>query len=77
MIVKETREILRNRYLVFLILVPPVVQLLILGGALDPQVCNLSLGSVDHAQHKESRELLAQLGAAGVFGKCLLYSDEN
>ncbi len=77
LIVKETREILRNRYLVFLILVPPVVQLLILGGALDPQVRNLSLGAVDHAQQKESRELLAQLGAAGVFGKCSLYSDEN
>ena len=67
LILKETREILRNKYLLFLILVPPTIQLLILGAALDPQVRNLTLATVDHAQTKQSRGLVAALTASGVF----------
>src|SRR5208282_3843052 len=67
LILKETREILRNKYLLFLLLVPPIIQLLILGGALDPQVRNLSLATVDHAQTMQSRELVASLVNSGVF----------
>ncbi len=67
LILKETREILRNKYLLFLLLVPPTIQLLILGGALDPQVRNLSLATVDHAQTKQSRDLVAALVSSGVF----------
>lgn len=67
LIMKEAREIMRNPYLLFLILVPPTIQLLILGGALDPQVRHLSLATVDHAQTKQSRDLIASLKASGVF----------
>src|SRR5208282_3009430 len=67
LILKETREILRNKYLLFLLLVPPTIQLLILGGALDPQVRSLSLATVDHAQTKQSRDLVASLVSSGVF----------
>ncbi len=67
LILKETREILRNKYLLFLLLVPPTIQLLVLGGALDPQVRNLSLATVDHAQTKQSRDLVAALVSSGVF----------
>jgi ABC-2 type transport system permease protein len=78
LVLKETREILRNKYLLFLLLVPPIIQLLILGGALDPQVRNLSLATVDHAQSAQSRELVAALVNSGVF-RCNTYlpNEEN
>jgi len=69
LILKETREILRNKYLLFLLLVPPTIQLLILGAALDPQVRNLSLSTVDHAQTEQSRDLVAALVNSGVFAR--------
>ena len=77
LILKETREILRNPYLLFLIIVPPTIQLLILGGALDPQVRNLSLGVVDHCHSQQSRDLTASLTNSGVFPKSQSFDDEN
>jgi ABC-2 type transport system permease protein len=77
LILKETREILRNKYLLFLLLVPPIIQLWILGGALDPQVHSLSLATVDHARSIQSRDLVAELVNSGVF-RCNTYvADEN
>jgi len=77
LILKETREILRNKYLLFLLLVPPTIQLLILGGALDPQVHSLSLATVDHAQTKQSRDLVAGLMGSGVFLRNTYLSNEQ
>lgn len=77
LIKKETREILRNKYLLFLILVPPILQLLILGGALDPQVRNLSLATVDHSRTSDSRELVDRLLESGVFKNNQLLKNEN
>jgi ABC-2 type transport system permease protein len=77
LIVKETREILRNKYLLFLIVIPPTIQLLILGGALDPQVRNLSLATVDHDQTEQSRDLTAALIGSGVFLRNTYIADEQ
>ncbi len=77
LILKESREIVRNPYLLFLILVPPTVQLLILGGALDPQVRHLSLSTVDHAQTQQSRDLVGSLTSSGVFPKNVYLPDED
>ena len=77
LVLKETREIVRNPYLLFLIIVPPTIQLLILGGALDPQVRNLSLGVVDHCQSQESRDLIDGLTNSGVFPKSQFLDDEK
>ena len=77
LVIKETKEILRNKYLLFLILIPPTIQLLVLGGALDPQVRNLSLAAVDHSQTKESRDLVASLAGSGVFSQVAYVSDEH
>ncbi len=77
LILKEAREIMRNPYLLFLILVPPTIQLLILGGALDPQVRHLSLATVDHAQTKQSRDLVHSLTSSGVFPNDVYVSDED
>ncbi len=77
LILKETREILRNPYLLFLIIVPPTIQLLILGGALDPQVRNLKLGVVDHCNSAQSRDLISSLTNSGVFPLSSSFKDES
>lgn len=61
LMIKEMNEIVRNKYLVFLLLVPPIIQLIILGAALDPQVRNLTLGVVDYARTKESESMIKKL----------------
>lgn len=77
LVVKETREILRNKYLLFLVLVPPILQLLILGGALDPQVRNLSLATVDHAKTADSKELLSKIMESDTFQKNQMMNSED
>lgn len=77
LLVKEFREILRNRYLLFLMIMPPVIQLLILGGSLDPQVRNLSLGTVDRSNSVASRELVDSLLSGKVFKKSQPFADEQ
>jgi ABC-2 type transport system permease protein len=67
LVTKETKEILRNKHLLFLLLVPPILQLLILGAAIDPQVRNLRLGLVDYAQTQESRDLITSLIGSTLF----------
>jgi len=58
---KELNQILRNRQLIVLLIVPPTVQLLIYGFALNPDVHNLKLGVVDYAQVPASREMVSAL----------------
>ncbi|MFA6209030.1 MAG: ABC transporter permease [Candidatus Obscuribacterales bacterium] len=77
LLVKEFREILRNKYLLFLMIMPPVIQLLILGGSLDPQVRNLSLGTVDRSNSVASRELVDSLLSGKVFKKSQPFADEQ
>lgn len=77
LLVKEFREILRNKYLLFLMIMPPVIQLLILGGSLDPQVRNLSLGTVDRSNSVASRELVDSLLSGKVFKKSQPFADEE
>lgn len=74
---KEFREILRNKYLLFLMIMPPVIQLLILGGSLDPQVRNLSLGTVDRSHSQPSQELIDSLLQGKVFAKAETFADED
>ncbi|MGD9683981.1 MAG: ABC transporter permease [Candidatus Obscuribacterales bacterium] len=64
---KETKELLRNPYLMFLILIPPVVQLLILGASLDPRVSHLCLLLVDQSSTRQSRDLIRSLEDTTVF----------
>jgi ABC-2 type transport system permease protein len=56
---KEIAQILRNRQLIVLLIIPPTLQLLIYGFALNPDVHNLKLGVVDYAQTADSRELVS------------------
>jgi len=67
LLLKEVRQILRNRQIIFLLLFPPTIQLLIFGLALDPEVTRLSLGVVDYNNSTASRELVSTLVANDVF----------
>jgi ABC-2 type transport system permease protein len=58
---KEFRQILRDRRLAMSLIVPPTLQLLLFGFALNPTVANLHLGIVDDNKTPESRELIAQM----------------
>jgi ABC-2 type transport system permease protein len=64
---KETRQILRDRQLIRLLLIPPTIQLLVYGYALNPDVRHIPLGVVDHARVAASRELISALTENRVF----------
>ena len=64
---KEINQIVRNRQLVILLLVPPTLQLLIYGFALNPDVHNLKLGVVDYGNVSESRELMMAMTSNRIF----------
>ena len=61
LILKEFRQILRDRRLAFSLIIPPTLQLLLFGFALNATVSNLRLGVVDDSRTPESRELVATL----------------
>lgn len=56
---KELNELRRNRRLVAMMLVPPTLNLVLLGFAMNPEVTDLRLGIVDESRTAESRELIS------------------
>ena len=58
LIAKETRHILRDKHLLFLLIFPPTVQLLLLGAALDPGVHAVKTGIVNSGNSPLSRRLV-------------------
>ena len=58
---KELRQIRRDRRLTVSLIVPPTLQILLFGFALDSDVKNLRLGIVDESRTRESRELVSVL----------------
>ncbi|WP_026104432.1 ABC transporter permease [Anabaena sp. PCC 7108] len=64
---KEINQILRNRELIVLLIVPPTVQLLLYGFALNPDVHNLRLGVIDYANVSASRELVSAMTSNHTF----------
>jgi ABC-2 type transport system permease protein len=65
--IKEINQILRTRETLVLLIIPPTLQLLIYGFALNPDVHYLKLGIVDYANTYESRELISALTENHVF----------
>ncbi len=55
---KEFQQIRRDRRLAISLIVPPTLQLLLFGFALDSTVSNLRLGVIDYSHTPESRELI-------------------
>src|SRR5262250_858459 len=58
---KEFSQILRDRRLAMSLILPPTLQLLLFGFALNATVSNLKLGVVDDSRTPESRELVATM----------------
>jgi ABC-2 type transport system permease protein len=64
---KEINQILRNKQLIVLLIVPPTLQLLVYGFALNPDVHYLKMGVVDYARSHESRELISAFTENRIF----------
>jgi ABC-2 type transport system permease protein len=64
---KEFRQILRNKTLLPMIFVLPLVQLLILPLAADYEVKNISISIVDQDHSSYSRELVSKIASSGYF----------
>ena len=64
---KEFRQIFRNRAILMLILVMPIMQLIILPLAADYEIKNISLAVVDHDHSPYSRKLISKVTASGYF----------
>jgi len=65
--VKEFHQIRRNRRLVILLIIPPTLNIVLFGLALNPTFENLRLGVVDDSRTPESRELISAFQEALVF----------
>ncbi len=57
--VKEFHQIRRNTRLVILLIIPPTLNIVLFGLALNPTFENLRLGVVDYSRTPESRELVS------------------
>src|SRR5918993_2093096 len=64
---KELRQIKRNRKLVAMLVMPPTVNLVLLGFAMNSEVKNVKLGVVDYSRTAESRELVSAFVESGSF----------
>lgn len=64
---KEFLQIFRNRTLLGMILVVPILQLLILPLAADYQVKNIQISIVDHDLSLSSQKLIAKIAASAYF----------
>jgi drug efflux transport system permease protein len=61
LVLKELRQIRRDRRLIISLVVPPTLQVLLFGFALDAEVRNLRLGVLDESRTFESRELISAI----------------
>jgi ABC-2 type transport system permease protein len=64
---KELRQIKRNRKLVVMLIMPPTVNLVLLGFAMNSEVKNVQFGVVDYSRTAESRELVSAFVESGSF----------
>jgi ABC-2 type transport system permease protein len=64
---KEFGQIRRDRRLALVLILPPTLQLLLLGFALSATVTNIKLGAVDESRTAASRELVATLSESKSF----------
>lgn len=64
---KEFLQLLRNRQLIFMIVLTPVIQLCMYGMALSPEVEHLRLGVLDYSNSPISRDLISAFVRNEVF----------
>lgn len=64
---KEFKQIFRNKALLPLIFIAPIMQLIILPFAADYEVKNINVSIVDHDHSPSSQQLIAKMTASGYF----------
>ncbi len=64
---KEFRQILRNKQMIPLLLIAPVIQLVLLPLAANYTIKNISIAVVDNDHSTFSRELISKITASGYF----------
>jgi ABC-2 type transport system permease protein len=74
---KEFGQIRRDRRLAASLILPPTLQLLLLGFALSANVTNIKLGAVDDSRTPDSRELLSRLSESAAFRLVSYYDSVN
>lgn len=74
---KELRQIRRDRRLAMSLVVPPMLQVLLFGFALDSHVRDLRLGVVDESRTFESRELISAITENQTFRLAGTYHTSN
>jgi drug efflux transport system permease protein len=74
---KEFRQIVRDKRLAMSLILPPTLQLLLFGFALNATVTNLKLGVVDDSRTPESRELVANMTESRSFQAAGTYFSLN
>jgi ABC-2 type transport system permease protein len=74
---KELRQIKQDRQLIVALVMPPTVQLLLLGFALNPEVTNLRLGVVDESRTVISRDLVSAFEEGRSFRVTSYYSSAS
>src|SRR5512138_931660 len=65
--IKEFHQIRRNTRLLVLLIIPPTLNIILFGIALNPTFENLRLGIVDYSHTRESRELVSSFNEGLVF----------
>jgi len=75
--IKEFHQIRRNRRLVILLIIPPTLNIILFGLALNPTFENLRLGVVDYSRTPESRELVSAFKEGLVFQTKAYYSSTD
>jgi ABC-2 type transport system permease protein len=73
LILKELRHIKRDHHLIATLVIPPTLQLVIFGLALNPQVTDLRLGIVDECRSGVSRDLVSAFTESRSFQKGVHY----
>jgi ABC-2 type transport system permease protein len=74
---KEFNQIRRDRRLAMSLIVPPILQLLLFGFALNADVSNLRLGIIDDSRSPESRDLIASFTESKSFRSGGMFIDSK
>lgn len=70
---KELNQIKRDKRIMLSLVLPPLLQLMLFGSVMNPEVTNIQLGVVDDSRSPQSRDLVAALGQSGSFKLRSLY----
>jgi ABC-2 type transport system permease protein len=74
---KEFAQIRRDRRLAVSLVIPPVIQLVLFGFALNATVSHLQLGVVDDSHSAQSRDLIATMTQSGSFELARTYGSSR